>query len=95
MTDLATGASCAVEVHQLPFVQPIGSCQLTLVRMKLDQAVQRRGALVFECGFTADTWDNIAGLIAPFTARHSSHGYQWLATAPGEVALLLSPSGQW
>ena len=47
----------------------------------------------FECGFTMETWDNVAGLIEPFA--QGSAGFQWLAQVPGEAALLLSWDGRW
>jgi hypothetical protein len=89
---LATGAADRVEVHRLPFVEPVAECRLVLVRSGWDQAVIRR-AIEFECGFTAGTWDNVAGLVEPFA--QSARGFQWLAGVPGEAALLLSASGQW
>jgi hypothetical protein len=47
----------------------------------------------FECGFTRRTWDNVTGLIEPFTK--SAGGFQWLAGVPGEARLLLSSRGGW
>jgi len=82
-----------VEVHRLPFVAALGNCRLTLVRRAWDQAVVRVGPSAFECGFTAGTWDNVAGLGEPFAA--GAAGFQWLAESPGEAALLISVSGEW
>ena len=93
VSELATGMTDRVEVHRLAFVEPVGGCQLFLVRSSRDQAVARVGPLEFACGFTAGTWDNVAGLIEPFTA--SAGGFQWLTGSSGEASLLLSASGQW
>lgn len=90
---LATGATQSVAVHELPIVEPIRGCRLTLVRQKWDGAVVERGPNQFECGFTADTWDNVAGLIEPFV--DCSTGYHWLAGVPGEASLLISADGLW
>jgi hypothetical protein len=91
---LAAGSAERVEIHRLPFVEAVGGCRLTLIRRAWDQAVLRRnGPAEFECGFTAGTWDNVAGLVEPFA--ESQGGFQWLAGVPGEAALLLSSSGQW
>ena len=90
---LASGAAERVEVHQLPFVEPVGGCRLALVRWPWDQAVLRVGPSAFQCGLTAGTWDNVAGLIEPFA--ENAGGFQWLAGSPGEASLLLSVSGQW
>ncbi len=93
---LASEAAERIEVHGLPFVESLAGCRLALVRRSWDQAIRRMsGPLEFECGFTAGTWDNVAGLVEPFT--EGAAGVQWLAGVPGEAALLLSTSssGQW
>lgn len=82
-----------VEVHDLPFVEPIGGCQLALVRRPWDQAVVRVGPVAFECGFLVGTWSNVVGLIEPFAK--GAGGSQWLVRSPGEPSLLLSVSGEW
>jgi hypothetical protein len=48
--------------------------------------VVKIGTNAFECGFTAGSWDNVAGLIEPFAS--GINGFQWLAHVPGEAALL-------
>jgi hypothetical protein len=90
---LAAGTTDRVEVHRLLFVEPLGTCALTLVRRAWDQAVVRLGPSRFECGLTAVTWDNVAGLIEPFAA--GSGGFQWLVGEPGDASVLLSTSGGW
>jgi hypothetical protein len=73
---LATGATERIEVHQLPFVEAVGNCRLTLTRSGRDQAVIQVGRLAeFECRFTAGTWDNVAGLAEPFA--EGANGFQW------------------
>jgi hypothetical protein len=72
---------------------PVGGCELALLRRPWDQAVIHLGPCAFECGFTACTWDNVAGLVEPLAA--GADGYQWLAGIPGEARLLLSVSGVW
>jgi hypothetical protein len=93
ITQLASGAAERIEINRLPFVEPIGGCRLYFVRRSWDQAVVRVSPSTFECGFTAGTWENVAGLIEPFT--ESAAGFQWLAGSPGEAEVLLSASGQW
>jgi hypothetical protein len=95
VTGLATGSLERVDVERLPFVEPVEDCRLCLVRSPWDRAVVRIGPSAFECGFTSARWDNVAGLIEPFAEEGSVGGFQWLATSPGEVAFLLSPSGKW
>jgi hypothetical protein len=94
LLELASGAAERVEVHRLAWVARVGGCRLTLFRQTWDQAiVQRAEPADFECGFTAATWDNVAGLLEPFA--QGAVGFQWLAGMPGEAALLLSVTGQW
>ena len=93
VADLAAGRAERVAVHELPGVAAAGGCELVLSVRGWDQAVVRVGPAASECGFTAGTWDNAAGLIEPFA--DGSGGYQWLAGVPGEASLLLSVSGQW
>jgi hypothetical protein len=90
---LAAGAVERVDVHELPFVQPIDGCQLVLLRRSWDQSIVRGTAAHFECGLTTGAWDNVMGLVEPFAA--GARGYQWLSGAPGDTALLLSRSGDW
>jgi hypothetical protein len=94
LTDLATGTTERVEVQLLPFVEVVEQCRLALIRRGWDQAVIRTNRFAeFECGFTAETWENVADLVEPFA--QGAGGFQWLATTPGEAALLLSASGEW
>lgn len=94
LADLAAGRVDRVEVHGLPFVEVVGTCRLVLRVVRRDAgAVADASPGGFACGFTAGTWDNVAGLVEPFLVDPS--GYQWLADGPGDVALLLSGDGRW
>jgi len=93
VAELASGVAEQVDVHGLPFVESVRGCRLALIRRSWDQAVVCVGPSNFECGFTAGTWDNVAGLLEPFCEDLS--GCQWLAGSPGEAQVLLSASGQW
>jgi len=96
LTALASGAVERVEVNSLPFVEPLRGCRVFFVRRPWDQAIIRGTKTnEFECGFTVETWNKLAGLVEPFA--QGGDGFQWLAGVPGDVALLLtaSVSGQW
>ena len=91
---LSEGGSKCLVLDQLPWVESVGGCRLTLHVRDWDQgAVRAAEPLHFACGLTTGTWDNVAGLIEPFTKEAA--GFQWLAGIPGEVNVLLSPNGQW
>ena len=93
IASLAAGEADRVAVHEIPGVVAVGRSELVFRCRAWDQAVVRVGPSSFECGWTSGTWDNVAGLVEPFTS--GAGGYQWLAGAPGEVSLLLSASGDW
>jgi hypothetical protein len=93
VSELANEVTGEVDVHRLPFVDAVDEIRLTLVRMSRELGLSRVASQEFECGFTANTWDNVAGLIEPFAT--SAQGFQWLVELPGETGLLLSASGQW
>jgi len=93
---LISTAAQRVEVDRLPFVEAAGGCRLVFTRQHWDRAiVSGPSHNEFECGFTAATWDNVAGLVEPFA--EGVGGFQWLAGAPGDAALLISasPRGEW
>lgn len=90
---LADGSQERVSVHALPGVESIENCKLTLCVGQWDQGVIRKSNASFECQFTAETWDNVAGLIEPFMQK--TNGFQWLAGGPCEAAVLLSANGVW
>jgi hypothetical protein len=91
---LAEGSAEKIAVHELPGVEPVDGCRLTLRVNKWDQAVLRiANPAEFECAFRPITWDNVAGLIEPFVDGH--RGFQWLADVPGEAQVLLSYDGKW
>ena len=93
VADLAAGRVERILVHALPGVEAVNGCELVLCRRAWDQSIAQVGPMSFECGFTVGTWENVAGLIEPFTI--GGDGYQWLAGIPGEAFMLLSPSGHW
>lgn len=93
---LASGAAQRVEVDRLSCVEATGGCRLVFTRQHRDRAIVSGASHhEFECGFTAATWNNVAGLVEPFA--EGGGGFQWLAGAPGDAALLISasPGGEW
>ena len=93
VSDLATGRVRSVALHELNWLIAAGEIELTFRTQGWDQDIIKIGPNAFECGLTTVTWENVAGLIEPFT--ESSDGCQWLSSGPGEAKLLFSVSGQW
>jgi hypothetical protein len=91
---LADGRSKKVCISELPGIEPI-DCRLTGSIGPHNRGVFAVDGLnCFEWQLTAAGWDNNAGLIETFGERRLLHSYQWL-DSPSEIAVLLSPSGQW
>ena len=83
-----------VAVHELPFIEPIGGSRLILRVTMCDQSlIDSGGGRPFECRLTPGSWDNVAGLIDPFT--RGAAGFQWLAGGPEDSGLLLTVDGSW
>ena len=94
LSSLADGTVESIAVHELPFVEAIGEVRLTCRRSQWDQSlVKGITDCHFECRFSPETWENVAGLIEPFTK--GAAGFQWLAGGSGEIGLLVSVDGQW
>lgn len=92
LAGLVAGVVDRIDVHELPFVESIGGCRLALAVDWWDRGIVRRGLPEdLACGFTAGTWDNIAGLVEPFAK--GSTGFQWL-TRQG-ASWLISAGGDW
>jgi hypothetical protein len=90
---LATGDRENVALHNEAWVESVGGCSLNLRRGDRDEGIRPSKTLIFECVLTLGGWDNVEGLLDPFTEAHVS-GFQWL-THDGRVALLISKNGQW
>ncbi len=92
---LVNGNVQRVALHEMPWVESLGGCRLTLCIRGWHQSIfQTDEPAEFECGYPAATWDNVAALVEPFACGDAG-GYQWLTGAPGEAKLLLSVSGEW
>ena len=70
---------------------PIDSFELSFVAGHRDVGLSRKGERYLWV-LRPESWDNVEGLIQPFTK--GEHGYQWLSEAGG-ISLLLSPDGSW
>jgi hypothetical protein len=93
-TELGAGNVRQVDVHRLPYVEPLGNCQLTFRLSSGDQCLSQKAERThFSCALIADAWEEMADFIEPFT--QNANGFQWLVGGPEGGGLLLSPSGEW
>jgi hypothetical protein len=90
---LATGDREDVALHNEAWVESVGGCCLNLRRGDRDEGIRQSQALKFECVLTLGGWDNVEGLLEPFSEACAT-GFQWL-THDGRVALLISEDGRW
>jgi hypothetical protein len=90
---LSSGVRKSVDLETLPWVEPIQGCHLRLVSDKGDRGVRQVAPSSFECLLNSNGWQDVEALLDPF-CESDVKGYQWL-TNKGEVALLLSHSGEW
>ena len=90
---LVTGDRRDVALHNEMWLESVGSCRLNLLVGKRNEGIRQVDPLRFECVLTSNEWDNVEGLLEPFS-ESDSFGFQWLTTG-GSVALLISRSGRW
>ena len=90
---VATGASRCVEVHRLPFIEPVGGITFTWVANPWD-----RGVLMPDVGrsfvmqLPSEMWADVAEIIR--AQERGGTGHHWWLPAT-EVQVLLSWSGTW
>jgi hypothetical protein len=90
---LATGASRRIEMHRLPFIEPVGGITFTWVADPRD-----RGVLLppdcrsFVMQLQPELWSDVVEIIRPF--ERDAIGFNWLLPVT-EVEVLLSCGGTW
>jgi hypothetical protein len=90
---LGSGQAARIDVASIPQLALLGDHQLALRGEAADRGILQVSPDRFEAVFSPAVWRDIAGLLEPFTT--GSSGYQWLATEPGPIALLITSDGKW
>jgi len=90
---LASGSLPGIVVDELDGVKAIRSCRLTLRLGSRDEGMRARKADHFECVLTSLKWDQIEGLLEPFS-ESNSEGFQLLDKS-GPISLVISRDGRW
>jgi len=91
---LAAGTTTSASLHEQPWIEPVGGCELKLCLSGHDKGVVQIGPSTFECVLRNEGWDDIAGLLKPFCESHRADVYQWL-NERGQISLLISANGAW
>ncbi|WP_165246522.1 hypothetical protein [Paludisphaera soli] len=89
---LASGERETIAVHEWPGVEAVDGCRLVLRVGPGDRGVIRLRDAGFECVLSQSGWDQVAGLVEPFS--QGGAGYQWLVRS-GDASWLISRSGLW
>jgi len=83
-------------VHELPGFRSIGSCQLFATRFDTDEGITLlQEPKTFECRLRPVTWNNISGLLEPFTdGSYFAATHQYLDHS-GKIQLIISGGRGW
>jgi len=91
---LWTGVRQSIPLHEEWWIAPLEQCSLELRLGARDLGVVQRAPSRFECLLTAEGWAEMTVKVDPFCGSEDANGRRWL-NRDGEIALLLSPDGQW
>jgi hypothetical protein len=90
---LEVGTSDQVFLHELPSMECVGDCRLTLKVGEHDVGVRRDGSQ-FVCTLTRTGWADVASRVAWFQGE-SAGGDCWNELVEGDITLILSRFGGW
>ncbi|MCB8967447.1 MAG: hypothetical protein H6660_11190 [Ardenticatenaceae bacterium] len=93
---LVVGLTSRLAIHEFPGYSSIDGCQLFASVGQVDLGVRQLGdGAIFECILRKDTWEEVMGLLDPFTDDDAvHHGHQYLTTT-GKISLLISTDRSW
>jgi len=94
---LAKSSVSRVAVHELPGFVSIDGCQLVGSVGDFDVGVTMTAPpAVFDCSLRPQTWDDIIGLLEPFshTTKTTGARFQYL-NQTGDIRLLISTERAW
>ena len=95
IAQLSLGTIREVSIDRVPGIISIDACRVSGIPAKWDQGViPTDNANEFEWRLTANTWDNVAGLLEPFCVGESKDGFQWIGSA-GDIRVLVTRDGKW
>jgi hypothetical protein len=79
---LSLAAITVLDIHSLPFVEPIDGVKLSLVGGTSDRGIRSIEPTAFEWTSRSSTWSEISGLLEAFVASSCS-GFQFLNELAG------------
>jgi len=93
VNDLASGVRDQVELQELPGVESLGDCRLSLHAGSQDLGVVEHGTH-FTWTLTRAAWRDVGSLIAPFCERAAPGMFPHLDLV-GKIAVVFSVDGSW
>jgi hypothetical protein len=94
---LTTPGTTRVVVHNLPGFSSVAECRLFASHSEVDRGVTMiQSPNEFECVLSAESWENIVGLLEPFcdSERMPGMSFQYLDES-GDTRLLISTERAW
>jgi hypothetical protein len=85
-----------VAVHEIPGFESVGDCLLFFSVGRSDWGTHPlRAKNEFSCELDPVSWENIVGLLEPFTQRMDHDGFQWLDSSYGGMTIIISTFRGW
>jgi hypothetical protein len=96
VASLATQRVKRVAIHEIPGFESVADCRLFFSAARWDWNTRRlRAKNAFECSLHPVSWEDVFGLLEPFTEPISLGGFQWLNTGVWGVSIIISGARGW
>jgi len=85
-----------VALHEIPGFESVADCRLFFSVARWDRhTYPLRAKNEFECKLDPLGWENVFGLLEPFTERTGREGFQWLDTSVRGISIAISRFRGW
>jgi hypothetical protein len=85
-----------VAIHEIPGFESVDGCRLYFTVGQSDfDTLPLRAKNEFSCELDSISWENIVGVLEPFTERMDHDGFQWLDSSYGGIAIIISTFRGW
>jgi hypothetical protein len=85
-----------LELETFPGIEAVGGCRVTARVTRRDLGIRQVGPTAFAWELSTSGWDQVAGLLEPFSEPTSSDGFQWLeAKKPQGISFIISSARHW
>ncbi len=85
-----------VAIHEIPGFESVDGCRLFFSVGQEDWGtLPLQAENEFSCELDSVSWENIIGLIEPFTKQKDRDGFQWLDSSYGGITIIISIFRGW